>query len=231
MEQGNQSASRKLKDAANQLKRGQTSDQIRRNNENIEKGQFGAARGNERAVQQTLDQLTERLRGAERPDNAQGNGGAEEALDRTRQLADDLESLKRRMEESARRGESQGGRKPSRGESQQQGQQQQGQQQGQQQQGQQSGSKGQSEGQANAEQSQRGATQGQIKQATKTHKRAPVSAPQEAKASSFGANCASGFVMRKIYAAKWGARAAAVAALPEIWTAPFVNYRRLLLVK
>lgn len=106
---GNQKGNQQIKDAASQMRRNQLSEQIKRNNENIERGQYGIAKGNERAVQQSLDQLAERLRNAEQSAKNRTGAGGEEALDRTRQLADDLESLKRRLDENARRSNSQNG--------------------------------------------------------------------------------------------------------------------------
>lgn len=107
-EGGKGQSARQLREAAGQIKRGQLGDQIRRNNQNIEREQFGAARGAEQEVQRNLDRLAEQMRGAEQsarsgsPRGASGSQG-EENLDRTRQLADDLDSMRRRLEENARR--------------------------------------------------------------------------------------------------------------------------------
>jgi hypothetical protein len=122
-------------------------------------GQQGAGRGDERAIERSLNNLSERLQAAEQSARGASGSSAEENLDRTRQLADNLDSLRRRLDENSRRngnGQQQGGQ-PGQQQSQQQGQQgqrgQQGQegkegQQGQQgQRGQQGSESGQQQGQ------------------------------------------------------------------------------------
>src|SRR6185503_8132068 len=86
-------------------------------------------RSDERAIERSLNNVSERLQAAEQSARGANGSTAEENLDRTRQLADSLDSLRRRLDERAagRNGQQQGNQQ-----SQQQGQQQ-GNQQGQQQ--------------------------------------------------------------------------------------------------
>ena len=154
--QGQQRAARQLKDAADSLARDRVADRIREGKQNLG-GQQSGDRGDERAIERSLNSVSERLQAAEQSARSSGGSTAEENLDRTRQLADSLDSLRRRMEENAARrngqqGNQQNGQQPGQqqsersqqGQSGQQGQQsQQGQQgQGGQQQGQQGGTKG-----------------------------------------------------------------------------------------
>ena len=146
--QGQQRAARQLKEAADALARDRVADRIREGKQNLN-GQQGGNRGDERAIERSLNAVAERLQSAEQSARSSGGSSAEENLDRTRQLADSLESLRRRMDENAARrngqkGNQQNGQQASeRGQQSQSGQQGQqgreGQQQGQQQDGQQSG--------------------------------------------------------------------------------------------
>ena len=156
--QGQQRAARQLKDAADSLSRDRVADRIREGKQNLSGAQQGGNRSDERAIERSLNAVSERLQAAEQSAGNSGGSSAEENLDRTRQLADNLDSLRRRMDENAarRNGNRQGQNqsqnpKPNEGQEQgqpsQQGQQsdqqqggrQQGQQQGGQQSGQQSG--------------------------------------------------------------------------------------------
>ncbi|MCA1621625.1 MAG: hypothetical protein LC795_20610, partial [Acidobacteria bacterium] len=106
---GRQSAARRLNEAAASLRRNRVAERIREGRRNLESGQAGAAREGERAVGQGLEELSQRLQAAEAAAGRPDGSNAEGALDRTRRLADDLESLRRRLEErGGRRGE-QGG--------------------------------------------------------------------------------------------------------------------------
>ncbi|HKV32782.1 MAG TPA: DUF4175 family protein [Pyrinomonadaceae bacterium] len=126
----------------------------------------GAGRTDERAIERSLNNLSERLQAAEQSARGANGSSAEENLDRTRQLADNLDSLRRRLDENARRngnGQQQQGNQPGqqpgqqgqKGQQGQQGQEGQGQegqqgqrgQQGQQGQGQQGSEGGQQQGQ------------------------------------------------------------------------------------
>src|SRR5436309_3275277 len=133
---GQQRTARQLNDAAEGMARDRIAERIREGKQALNGNNLEGARANERAVERSLNNLSERLQSAEQGAGQSGNN-AEEALDRTRQLADNVDSLRRRLDENAarRNGNSQG---------QQRGQQQ-GQQQGQsgQQQGRQRGQQGQ----------------------------------------------------------------------------------------
>ena len=151
--QGQQRAARQLKDAADSLARDRVADRIREGKQSLNSGQQGGARTDERAIERSLNGLSERLQAAEQSARGANGSSAEENLDRTRQLADNLDSLRRRLDENAarRNGQQQGN---------QQGQQQGQNQQGQNQQGQQ-GQRGQQSGQQQGQQQgqQSGGTQ------------------------------------------------------------------------
>lgn len=186
--QQQQQAGEQLREAANGLRRNRVSERIRRNNQNIQGNQMEAARAGERMIQQNLNELNNQLQAAEQAarqgarQNSPG-GSTEEALDHTRQLADNLESLRRRMKENPR-GQQPGQQGQQPGQRNQQGQQQgqpqsqhqsgqqqnsqqaqgqqgqPGQQQARNQQGQQRGQQqGQSQGQQQAQQAQGGQSQ------------------------------------------------------------------------
>jgi hypothetical protein len=162
--QDQQKAADQMREAASTLRRNRVAERIRRNNQNIQDGQFGAAREGERTIQENLDQLAEQLRQAEQQaKNAKGAGSeTEEALDRTRQLVDSLESIRRRMAENQRGQQQQNSQQSQQGQpsAQQQGQQQ-NQQQGQQsaQQGRQEQQQGQQNGRQKGQQNQQNARQ------------------------------------------------------------------------
>ena len=141
--QGQQRAARQLKEAADSLARDRVADRIREGKQSLNGGQQGA-RTDERAIERSLNNLSERLQAAEQSARGPNGSTAEENLDRTRQLADNLDSLRRALDERAarRNGQQQGN--------------QQGNQQGQQQ-GQQGSQSGQQDGrQARGSQSQDG---------------------------------------------------------------------------
>src|ERR1041384_3983765 len=142
--QGQQRAARQLKEAADSLARDRVADRIREGKQSLNSGQQNGGRGDERAIERSLNNLSEKLQAAEQSARGPNGSTAEENLDRTRQLADNLDSLRRAMEERAarRNGQQQGN--------------QQGQQQGQQH-GQQGSQSGQQDGrQARGSQSQDG---------------------------------------------------------------------------
>ncbi len=172
-----QKAADQLREAASGLRRNQVTNRIRRNNQNIAGNQMEAAREGEKVIQQNLNNLVNQLQSAEQSAKqgakAQtGKGGdAEATLEKTRQLADNLESLRKRLQNKGQ-GQQQGqqgqGQQPGQQQArngqqgqQQQGQQGQGQQPGQQnQRGQQGQQPGQGQGQGQ-QQGQRGQGQGQ----------------------------------------------------------------------
>jgi uncharacterized protein DUF4175 len=116
--------------------------------------QGGGGRTDERAIERSLNNLSERLQAAEQSARGANGSSAEENLDRTRQLADNLDSLRRRLDENSRRNgnnQQQGNQQPGQqGQSGQQGQRGQQGQEGQQGQQGQQGQRGQ-EGQQGSE--------------------------------------------------------------------------------
>jgi hypothetical protein len=164
--EGKQSAAaRRLNEAADALRRNRVAERIREGARGAEQGRPESAREAGRAAAQGLGEMSERLQEAEAAAGRPSSGGAEEALDRTRQLADDLDSLRRRLEDRAARREGRG-QQSQRGQQQSQGGRQQGGQQGQdgrQQSAQQSqtGQQGQSGQQGSRSQQQSGQQQGQ----------------------------------------------------------------------
>jgi len=152
--QGQQRAARQLKEAADSLARDRVADRIREGKQSLNGGQQGA-RTDERAIERSLNSLSEKLQAAEQSTRGPNGSTAEENLDRTRQLADNLDSLRRALDERAarRNGQQQGN--------------QQGQQQGQQGQSGQQGSQsnqqdGRQGGSQDASQSQSGKERGGV---------------------------------------------------------------------
>jgi hypothetical protein len=159
--QGQQRTARQLKEAADSLARDRVADRIREGKQALNGGgqqgkqnQQGGGRGNdEREIERSLNNVSERLQAAEQSAKGANSSSAEENLDRTRQLADSLDSLRRRLDEKAN-GRNRNGQQQQQGnqQSQQQGQQQ-SQQQGQQGQEGQKGQEGsQGGGQQNGQQ-------------------------------------------------------------------------------
>src|SRR5262249_53808232 len=117
--QGQQRAARQLKDAADSLARDRVADRIREGKQALngnqqgqgqqgkgqqgQQGQQGGSRTDERGIERSLNNLSERLQAAEQSARGANSSTAEENLDRTRQLADNLDSLRRRLDENARR--------------------------------------------------------------------------------------------------------------------------------
>jgi hypothetical protein len=168
--QGQQRAARQLKDAADSLARDRVADRIRESKQSLNNSQQGGQQGNagqqgaagrndERAIERSLNNVSERLQAAEQSARGANGSSAEENLDRTRQLADNLDSLRRRLD-GQRQGNQQQGQGQQPGQQQgQRGQQQSqnGQQQSQSgQQGQQQGQQGQEGQQGKGQQGQRG---------------------------------------------------------------------------
>ena len=101
---GQQRTARQLKDAADALSRDRVADRIRESKRQLAGGQQQNGRSDERAIERSLNSLSERLQSAEQSArNSNAGSGVEEALDRTRQLADNLDSLRRRLDENAAR--------------------------------------------------------------------------------------------------------------------------------
>lgn len=116
-----QGAARRLNEAADALRRNRVAERMREGARGAEQGRPESAREAGRAAERGLGEMSERLQEAESAAGRPSSGGAEEALDRTRQLADDLDSLRRRLEERAAR---RAGRSQQSQQSQQKGQQQ-----------------------------------------------------------------------------------------------------------
>lgn len=172
--QGQQRTARQLKDAADSLARDRVADRIRESKQSLNAGQDSSQQGgqqgsgqqggrtDERAIERSLNNLSERLQAAEQSARGANGSSAEENLDRTRQLADNLDSMRRRLDENAsRRNGQQQGNQQSQQQSSQQDQQgqrgQRGHQQGQPgQQGQQQGQKGQQGQQGEGQEGQQG---------------------------------------------------------------------------
>ena len=144
--QGQQRAARQLKEAADALARERVSERIRQGKQSLNggnqqgqqqrSGQQGSNTSDERAIERSLNNVSERLQAAEQSARGANSSSAEENLDRTRQLADSLDSLRRRLDENSRRngngqqqqsrnqqGQQQGQRQGQRGEQGQRGQQ------------------------------------------------------------------------------------------------------------
>jgi hypothetical protein len=95
--QGQQRTARQLKDAADSLARDRVADRIREGKQSLNE---------ERAIERNLNNLSERLQAAEQSARGSNGSSGEENLDRTRQLADSLDSLRRRLDEQGqKRGE------------------------------------------------------------------------------------------------------------------------------
>lgn len=146
---GQQRAARQLKDAADSISRDRVADRIRETKQILGGNQPGTGGADERAIERSLNNLSERLQSAEQSARSSSGSSAEENLDRTRQLADNLDSLRRRLDENASRRNGNGQQQ-----SNQQGQNQQGQR------GQQPGQQGQA-GNGQQQGSQNGQQDGQ----------------------------------------------------------------------
>src|SRR5205085_8148875 len=146
--QGQQRAARQLKDAADSLARERVAERIRDGKQALDGGRQGANRTDERALERSLNSVSERLQAAEQSARSTNGSSAEENLDRTRQLADNLDSLRRRLDENAHRdgnGQQQRNQQGQQGKQGEQGQQ---------------GQRGSQESQQQANQQQAGGTQG-----------------------------------------------------------------------
>jgi hypothetical protein len=106
--QGQQRAARQLKEAADALARDRVAERIREGKQALQQGgqqngQQVSARTDERGIERSLNSVSERLQAAEQSARGANSSSAEENLDRTRQLADNLDSLRRRLDENTRR--------------------------------------------------------------------------------------------------------------------------------
>ena len=107
LQSAQQRTARQLNQAAGSLTRNRVAERIREGKQALDNNQLETARANERNIERSLNELAEQLQSAEQSARRANSVGAEEALDRTRQLADDLDSLRRRLEDSNARGNNQ----------------------------------------------------------------------------------------------------------------------------
>src|SRR5215470_7827103 len=98
LSQEQQGAANKLREAAGGLRQNRVQDRIRYTQRLMEMNQFDVARQGDQTVQQNLEQLAQQLAEAEKNAQRKGAGGeTEDALERTRKLADNLESMRRQL--------------------------------------------------------------------------------------------------------------------------------------
>ena len=87
-----------MREAANSLRRNRVSDRIRATKDLVQRNYMEAARAGEREIQKNLEEVTAQLQDAEKNAKQRGAGGdeTEENLDKTRQLANNIENLQQR---------------------------------------------------------------------------------------------------------------------------------------
>jgi Domain of unknown function (DUF4175) len=167
MGQDRQQAADKLREAAGGMRRNRITDRIRQNEMLIDNGWLDQARDREKIIEGNIDEMLKSLQAAEgSPAQANQTASLADALNQARELADNLESLRRRLESNREPAQEGNGQNQQQGQQngQQQGRGEQGSQQaqGQQQagqQGQQAGRQGQQQGRQNS-QGQQGRNQG-----------------------------------------------------------------------
>ncbi len=110
MGQERQQASDKLREAAGAIRQNRIPDRIRQNNQMIANGWYDQARERERIIKGNLEEVLKDLQAAEGSASRRAQGeGLEEALNRARELADNLESLRRKMESGDQQGSGKNG--------------------------------------------------------------------------------------------------------------------------
>ncbi|MCI0392888.1 MAG: hypothetical protein MOB07_29505 [Acidobacteria bacterium] len=108
MNQEQQGAASKLREAATGLRQNRVQDRIRYTKQWMESNQFDATRQHDQIIQQNLDQLAQQLSEAEKNAQRKGAGGeTEDSLERTRKLADNLESMRKQLSNQGQRGDPQ----------------------------------------------------------------------------------------------------------------------------
>ncbi|HEX2492057.1 MAG TPA: DUF4175 family protein, partial [Blastocatellia bacterium] len=108
LNQEQQGAANKLREAASGLRQNRVQDRIRATQRLMETNQFDVARQGDQMVQQNLEQLAQQLAEAEKNAQRKGAGGeTEDSLERTRKLADNVESMRRQMGDRGQRGNQQ----------------------------------------------------------------------------------------------------------------------------
>src|SRR5262245_47792476 len=108
LNQEQQGAANKLREAATGLRQNRVQDRIRYTKQLMEMNQFDVARQRDQTVQQNLEQLAQQLSDAEKNAQRKGAGGeTEDALERTRKVADNVESMRRQLNDRNQRGNQQ----------------------------------------------------------------------------------------------------------------------------
>src|SRR5215475_6292327 len=108
MGQEQQSAANKLREAANGLRQNRVQDHIRYTQQLVERNQLDNARQNDQPIQQNLQQLEQQIADAEKNSQRKGAvGETEDSLERTSKLADNLESMRRQLNDQKQRGNQQ----------------------------------------------------------------------------------------------------------------------------
>ncbi len=98
MGQDKQQAADKLRDAANAIRRNRIGERIKQNNELINRGYFNQAKERERTIKGNIEEVLKNLQAAEGSATQRKGEGLEDAMNRARELANNLESLRRKME-------------------------------------------------------------------------------------------------------------------------------------
>ncbi|MEW6129823.1 MAG: DUF4175 family protein [Acidobacteriota bacterium] len=161
-----QQAADKLRDAANAIRRNRIPDKIKQNKELIDRGYMDQAKEREKVIQGNLEEVLKNLQAAEGNANRRQGDSGEEAMNKAREIADSLESLRRKMDGQQGQ-QNQNGQPGERGQQNQQGGQpdRQNQQDNQQaQNGQQGNQRGNQQGQQQARNGQQGNQQGRNQQ-------------------------------------------------------------------
>jgi uncharacterized protein DUF4175 len=160
--QEQQAAANRLREAATSIRQNRVADRIRSTRKMVDGNALEAARAGDKEIQQNLDDLAQQLQEADKLANQRkGPGGETEALDRASQLANNVESMRRRLNSGNQRGE--GNQQQGRGNQDQQNQNQQNQP-GQGQPGQQQDRNGNNQNAQNRQQGQPGQNQNQGQQ-------------------------------------------------------------------
>jgi hypothetical protein len=94
-----QQAAEKLRDAANAIRRNRIPDRIKQNNQLIDNGYFAQAGEREKMIKDNLEEVVKNLQAAESNANRRQGEGMEDALSRARELTENLESLRKKMEQ------------------------------------------------------------------------------------------------------------------------------------
>ena len=108
LNQEQQSAANKLREAATGLRQNRVTDRIRFTKQWMESNQFDVTRQHDQIIQQNLDQLAQQLGEAEKNAQRKGAGGeTEDNLEKTRKLADNLESMRKQLGDRGQQGNQQ----------------------------------------------------------------------------------------------------------------------------